>query len=67
VALFPLINRINPMAADTLIRYTVVTCYTTQSLVDAVNERLKNGWKLQGGVCNASDERAYHQAMYREL
>lgn len=55
------------MAADTLIRYTVVTCYTTQSLVDAVNERLKNGWKLQGGVCNASDERAYHQAMYREL
>ena len=49
--------------------YIVVTAGSQQGIIDAVNERLGQGWVPHGGVCVESliyrdrKEISYHQAM----
>lgn len=49
--------------------YIVVTSGSQQGIIDAVNERIKDGWVPLGGICveslvyRGSKEMSYHQAM----
>jgi hypothetical protein len=51
--------------------YIVVTAGSQQGIIDAVNERIQDGWVPLGGVCVESlifrdtKETNYHQAMTR--
>lgn len=54
-------NKINPflwLCADTV-----------DILIQAVNNKIKNGWKLQGGISNlisATGYMVFYQAIYKE-
>lgn len=49
--------------------YIVVTAGSQQGIIDAVNERIRDGWVPLGGVCveslvfRGAKEMSYHQAM----
>ncbi len=49
-------------------KYILLSGTTMESLVGRVNDKLKDGWKLQGGVAalDISTEYAYFQAMTKE-
>ena len=51
--------------------YIVITSGSQQGIIDAVNERIADGWVPLGGVCvdtliyHDRKEMSYHQAMTR--
>jgi len=46
--------------------YTVVEAAELRQSIIQVNERLKHGWRLQGGIAVHTLRYPYHQAMVRE-
>ena len=51
-----------------MIQYTVFSANDMNKLIFKVNDALKNGWTLQGGVAMAQDQgnSTYAQAMIKE-
>lgn len=53
--------------------YIVITAGSQQGIIDAVNERIKDGWVPLGGICveslvyRGSKEMSYHQAMTKTV
>jgi hypothetical protein len=53
--------------------YIVVTSGSQQGIIDAVNERIGQGWVPQGGVCvetlvfHDKKEMSYHQALTKDV
>ena len=48
-----------------MIEYDVVRCSDMLKFIELVNEKLRQGWKLQGGFCTGYMV-SYYQAIYRE-
>jgi len=48
-----------------MIEYDVVCKSDFYEFKEAVNEKLREGWKLQGGICTMNMI-PYYQAIYRE-
>jgi hypothetical protein len=48
--------------------YTLARGITSDSLIDKVNELIKQGWKPQGGIAMCGEEvyTVYYQAMIKE-
>jgi hypothetical protein len=48
--------------------YTLARGITSDSLIDKVNELIKQGWKPQGGIVTCGEEvyTVYYQAMIKE-
>lgn len=49
-------------------KYDVLCADTVDALIRAVNNKLKKGWKLQGGVANlisAAGYMVFYQAVYK--
>lgn len=49
-----------------MVEYGIVAKYELDAFIKAVNEKLKQGWKLQGGV-TTSWHVPFYQAIYREV
>lgn len=49
-----------------MIVYDIVAKYRLDDFIKAVNEKLKQGWKLQGGM-TTSWHAPFYQAVYREV
>ncbi len=50
-------------------KYDVLCADTVDTLIQAVNNKIKNGWKLQGGISNlisATGYMVFYQAIYKE-
>jgi hypothetical protein len=49
--------------------YTVIKGYELERLIDDVNKAIRQGWKLQGGVCvdSYNVRFTWAQAMTREV
>lgn len=48
-----------------MIEYDLVSHSEHWKFIEAVNEKLREGWKLQGGLCMYG--RYFFQAIYREV
>lgn len=48
-----------------MIEYDIVCESDFYKFKEAVNEKLREGWKLQGGLCT-TNMTPYYQAIYRE-
>jgi len=49
-----------------MIEYDIVRDYNINLFIEKVNEKLQQGWKLQGGVCKSWHE-PFLQAIYKEV
>ena len=49
-----------------MIEYDVVVEYDLDVFIKAVNEKLKQGWKLQGGMATSWHD-PFYQSIYREV
>lgn len=49
-----------------MIEYDVVCESNFRKFKEAVNEKLREGWKLQGGLCTMNMV-PFYQAIYREV
>lgn len=50
-------------------KYDVLCADTVDGLIIAVNTKIKDGWKLQGGIANLSLSTGYkvfYQAIYKD-
>ena len=50
-------------------KYDVLCADTVDGLIIAVNSKIKDGWKLQGGIANLSLSTGYkvfYQAIYKD-
>lgn len=50
-------------------KYDVLCADTVDGLINAVNSKIKDGWKLQGGIANLSLSTGYkvfYQAIYKD-
>lgn len=49
-----------------MIEYDIVAVYALDDFIKAVNKKLKQGWKLQGGMTTSWHD-PFYQTFYREV